>query len=154
MREAAAFSLPAVLRPFLQRPAFVRLCEERLAALPPAAVVLPENTRTEVPKAKIVSPPQPVARGEAAVPPSDAEIDAIIDAACNSPNPGQAFRQLLQLMGHWSRGAWAAAAIVSESKISRWIGGQRGLDSYDKSIRDALRQRPCAHWSSVRTVTF
>jgi hypothetical protein len=183
MRAVAALDPSAILQPYVGRPAFNKLQEDRLVALPPAVIVAREVEPPAVAKPAAKPEPQPVAVTDAAIlePPAakgpspglfgtakaepdadlapsdvdvDGKIDDIIDAAHNSLDRDQSFRRLLHLAGDWSRAAWADAAMVSESTISRWIGGKRVGRSSNKSIRNALHQRLRTHWPSVAGITF
>src|SRR5262249_45789110 len=84
--------------------------------------------------------------------PIDAEVDALINAARNSPDPGRAFARLLRA-ANWTRRAWADAAACSEPTVSRWIR-RIPVPRSEKPLWNALHQRLQADWPSLSAITF
>jgi hypothetical protein len=85
--------------------------------------------------------------------PTDAEVDALINAACNSADPRLAFGRLLRAADDWTRRAWTDDAGCSETTLSRWIH-KMPVRRSEQGLWSALRRRLREHWSSVRGITF
>lgn len=97
----------------------------------------------------------PAVREKAADPimlPTDAEIEAFINAARTSRDPGLAFWRLLKATD-WTRRAWAEDAGSSEPTVSRWIR-KMPVRRSEERLWSALRRRLREHWQGARGITF